>query len=217
MCFWALWAQKAECHLLPSYVREGTHVSCHISKTLRLHPSVICNRFIPFMGSQGVLAGANPSCLWARAEYSLDKGPLWWRRPPCKVPATHQEQSGVQYLAEGHFDMQISSAQSWDLNQWPSDHTLTCSTCWATVTLTWQLNQNNLDGWTADRHFWLDLPFSYHAPQIWNKLPENCRSAPTLTSFKSRLKTYMFATAFHSSNFKAFKLDCDFFFLSCLF
>ena len=45
--------------------------------------------------------------------------------------------------------------------------------------------------------------FSYYAPHIWNKLPENCRSASTLTSFKSRLKTFIFATAFNWSNFKS--------------
>ena len=36
--------------------------------------------------------------------------------------ALTSEQCGVQYLAQGHFDMQLSPAQSWDLNQWPSDH-----------------------------------------------------------------------------------------------
>ena len=30
--------------------------------------------------------------------------------------------SNVQYLAQGHFDMQLSPARSWDLNQRPSDH-----------------------------------------------------------------------------------------------
>uniref|UniRef100_A0A3Q2U033 Methylcrotonoyl-CoA carboxylase subunit alpha, mitochondrial n=1 Tax=Fundulus heteroclitus TaxID=8078 RepID=A0A3Q2U033_FUNHE len=31
--------------------------------------------------------------------------------------------------------------------------------------------------------------FSSYAPRIWNKLPENCKSAESLSSFKSRLKT----------------------------
>ena len=35
----------------------------------------------------------------------------------CKVPAVYQEQFGVQYRAQGHFNMQLSSAWSWDLNQ----------------------------------------------------------------------------------------------------
>ena len=39
--------------------------------------------------------------------------------------------------------------------------------------------------------------FSYYAPNIWNKLPETWRSAATLTTFKSRLKTYLFAAAFN--------------------
>ena len=53
------------------------------------------------MGSRGVAAGANPSCLWARVGYSLDKSPAHRR-------ALTGEQCGVQYLAQGHFDMQLS-------------------------------------------------------------------------------------------------------------
>ena len=45
-----------------------------------------------------------------------------------------------------------------------------------------------------------EAAFSYYAPHIWNKLPENCTSASTLTSFKSRLKTFLYTTAFHWSN-----------------
>ena len=41
-----------------------------------------------------------------------------------------------------------------------------------------------------------EAAFSFYAPHIWNKLPENCRSA-TLSSFKSQLKTFLFAAAFH--------------------
>ena len=35
-----------------------------------------------------------------------------------------------------------------------------------------------------------EAAFLYYKPQIWNKVPENCSSAPTLTSFKSTLKTF---------------------------
>ena len=41
-----------------------------------------------------------------------------------------------------------------------------------------------------------EAAFSFYAPQIWNKLPENCRNAETLSSFKSRLKTHLFTAAF---------------------
>ena len=34
----------------------------------------------------------------------------WWQRLPCKVPTAHQEQFGVQYLAQGFFDMQLGEA-----------------------------------------------------------------------------------------------------------
>ena len=55
----------------------------------------------------GVFCGASPSCLWVRAGCSLDESPAhhrphWWQRPPGKVPTAHQEQGGVQYLAQGH-------------------------------------------------------------------------------------------------------------------
>ncbi len=42
-----------------------------------------------------------------------------------------------------------------------------------------------------------EAAFSFYAPNIWNKLPENCRSAETLNAFKSRLKTFLFAAAFY--------------------
>ena len=42
-----------------------------------------------------------------------------------------------------------------------------------------------------------EAAFSYYAPNIWNKLPEICRSAATLTTFKSRLKTFLFAADFN--------------------
>ena len=38
--------------------------------------------------------------------------------------------------------------------------------------------------------------FSFYAPYIWNKLPENIRSAESLSSFKSRLKAHLFTAAF---------------------
>ena len=34
--------------------------------------------------------------------------------------------------------------------------------------------------------------FSYFAPYLWNSLPNELRSSPTLETFKSRLKTYLF-------------------------
>ena len=83
-------------------------MSCHVSS------SVIALSL--FQGVAGVVAGANPSCLWVKAGYTLDK----W---PSLMETAHQEQFGVQYLAHGHFDMQLNSVQgSWDLNQQPTDH-----------------------------------------------------------------------------------------------
>ena len=38
--------------------------------------------------------------------------------------------------------------------------------------------------------------FSYDAPKLWNDLPYDIRSAQNLSSFKSRLKTYLFQKSF---------------------
>ena len=67
---------------------------------------------------------------WSQSRLSLGKSRVhpgqlassshWWERPPCKVPTTHREQFGVQQLPQGHFNMQLSSARSWDLNQRPA-------------------------------------------------------------------------------------------------
>jgi len=45
-----------------------------------------------------------------------------------------------------------------------------------------------------------EAAFSSYAPLIWNKLPENCKSAESLSSFKSRLKTHLFRIAFDYSS-----------------
>ena len=38
--------------------------------------------------------------------------------------------------------------------------------------------------------------FSYDAPKLWNDLPHYIRSAPNLSCFKSRVKTYLFQKPF---------------------
>ena len=39
--------------------------------------------------------------------------------------------------------------------------------------------------------------FRFNAPSVWNSLPAGLRDEPTLTDFKSQLKTYMFCLAFN--------------------
>ena len=46
-----------------------------------------------------------------------------------------------------------------------------------------------------------EAAFSYYAPKIWNKLPETCRSAATLTTFKSRLKTFIRLLIYYTATF----------------
>ena len=75
-----------------------------------IHPTITTLSLL--WGGWFFYAGANPSCLWGESRVlprqvaSSSQGPHWWQRPPCRVPTTHQEQFGVQYLAQGHFDMQ---------------------------------------------------------------------------------------------------------------
>ena len=70
-----------------------------------------------------LLWGGGGFC-WSQSQLSPGEGRVAWtscqliagQRPPCKVPAAKQQQVGVQYLAQGHFHMQLSSARgSWDL------------------------------------------------------------------------------------------------------
>ncbi|KAF7657082.1 hypothetical protein LDENG_00031860, partial [Lucifuga dentata] len=42
-----------------------------------------------------------------------------------------------------------------------------------------------------------EAAFSFSAPQLWNKLPQDLRSAPTVTAFKTKLKTLLFSTSFN--------------------
>ena len=42
-----------------------------------------------------------------------------------------------------------------------------------------------------------EAAFCHYATNSWNKLPEHIRSAPTLLTFKNRLKTFMFTSAFN--------------------
>jgi len=38
--------------------------------------------------------------------------------------------------------------------------------------------------------------FSYAGPVVWNLLPDDLRRTPTINSFKRKLKTYLFISAF---------------------
>jgi len=46
------------------------------------------------------------------------------------------------------------------------------------------------------RHAWGDRAFSKAGPALWNSLPADIRAAPSLSAFKSSLKTYLFTLAF---------------------
>ena len=38
--------------------------------------------------------------------------------------------------------------------------------------------------------------FAFDAPTVWNALPEEFRASPSLTSFRKRLKTYLYTKAY---------------------
>ena len=61
------------------------------------------------MGSRGVAAGANPSLVSGRGQ-----GTPWTSRQ--LITGLTDEQCGVHYLAQGHFNMQLSLPRSRDLN-----------------------------------------------------------------------------------------------------
>ena len=42
--------------------------------------------------------------------------------------------------------------------------------------------------------------FSHFGPHIWNNLPQDIRHSATLSSFKSKLKTFLFSEYFFSAN-----------------
>ena len=46
----------------------------------------------------------------------------------------------------------------------------------------------------SKKHF--GLSFAYDAPRIWNDLPDDVRSAKSLSSFRKKLKTYLFEKAY---------------------
>uniref|UniRef100_A0A3Q3B723 SGNH hydrolase-type esterase domain-containing protein n=1 Tax=Kryptolebias marmoratus TaxID=37003 RepID=A0A3Q3B723_KRYMA len=46
------------------------------------------------------------------------------------------------------------------------------------------------------RHLYKQDGVAVTAPSIWNKLPENCKTAKALNSFKSRLQSRLFRAAF---------------------
>ena len=38
--------------------------------------------------------------------------------------------------------------------------------------------------------------FTFEAPTVWNSLPEDIRASPTIASFRTKLKTYLYAKAY---------------------
>ena len=51
----------------------------------------------------------------------------------------------------------------------------------------------------SKRHF--SRSFAYDAPKVWNDLPDEIRSAQSLASFRTKLKTYLFTKAYPPSYF----------------
>jgi len=60
-----------------------------------------------------------------------------------------------------------------------------------------------------------DHAFSVAAPTMWNVFPVSIRSAPTISSFKSVLKTYLLTQAFNLSGWWVLCSLCLFFVVRC--
>ena len=89
------------------------HTSTKAQQFSLIHPSIhpLSVTALSLLWDRGGLC-------WSQSQLSLGEGRVhpgqvasssqgthWWQRLPCKVPTAHQEQFGVQYLAQGHFDM----------------------------------------------------------------------------------------------------------------
>ena len=79
-----------------------------------------------------------------------------------------------------------------NLSQWAGQH---CS-CTDTASRT-TLRQHHKLHYTSTTYKVQRTSFSYAGPTAWNSLPHELRAAPTLNSFKCRLKTHLFNTAFN--------------------
>ena len=65
---------------------------------------------------------------------------------------------------------------------------------WISIMVTFDLYQGHMVGMLVK---WADeRSFSFMAPRIWNCLPTTLHDLPTLSDFKSQLKTYFFLQAF---------------------
>ena len=79
---------------------------------------------LSILWGQGDFAQANPTCFRARAgnTWTSHQSSSQVADTACKVPTAHQEQFGVRYPSQGHFDMQLSSAGA---GIWTSDLPIT--------------------------------------------------------------------------------------------
>ena len=54
-----------------------------------------------------------------------------------------------------------------------------------------------------------DRCFGVAAPRLWNSLPLELKAASSLTSFKRKLKMYLFLQAYGSNDWLIWETDCD--------
>ena len=106
-------------HLITLTIHSNLPKFLMVSWMFRTHPYICSLQSVTALsflwGSPGFLPWVQVPSSW--------QGPHWWQRPPCKLPTAHQEQFGVQYLAQ--LDMQLSQ-RSLDFNQQPKE-SLKCS------------------------------------------------------------------------------------------
>ena len=88
------------------------YFSALLSWTLPNCPFIHCLwPLYPFYGLRGFLLEPIPAVSGRGQCTHLEKSPAhhralhWLQWLTCKVPTAHQEQAGIQYLAQGHFNM----------------------------------------------------------------------------------------------------------------
>ena len=100
------------------------------------------------------------------------------------LPVSYRIQFKVACLAYRHFDKTLPSYLSSSLTTYKPSRPLRSA------------SQKILDPPTMNMKTVGERSFSFMAPSIWNDLPTSIRNTPTLTAFKSKLKTHLFKKAF---------------------
>ena len=100
------------------------------------------------------------------------------------LPVKFRCQYKIATLAYRHFEESLPPYPSSSLCTYERSRTLRCS------------NEKLVKIPKRNLRSFGQRSFSFMAPSLWNSLPATLRNVPTLSQFKSQLKTFLFAQAF---------------------